>query len=86
MTAILHPEGEVTVNNVPSYRSAAKVTVEVPGFGPVSGDVAWGGNWFFLIENSGVEISLANVESLTAFTWAVRQALNAQGITGAKRE
>ncbi len=82
VTAILHPDGEVTVNNVPSYRSAAKVTVEVPGFGPVSGDVAWGGNWFFLIENSGVEISLANVESLTAFTWAVRQALSAQGITG----
>lgn len=82
VTAILHPDGEVTVNNVPSYRSSAKVVVEVPAFGPVCGDIAWGGNWFFLIENSGLEISLANVEPLTAFTWAVRQALSAQGITG----
>src|SRR5437899_2794663 len=80
--AVLHPNGEVTVNNVPSYRSATKVTVKVPGFGEVCGDVAWGGNWFFLIEASGREIRLSNVESLTAFTWAVRQALNANGITG----
>ena len=80
--AVLHPNGEVTVNNVPSYRSATKVTVKVPGFGEVCGDVAWGGNWFFLIEASGQEITLSNVESLTAFTWAVRQALNANGMTG----
>ena len=72
--AILHENDEVTVNNVPSYRSAAKVAVRVPGFGEVRGDVAWGGNWFFLIEDSGQEIALGNVESLTAFTWAVRQA------------
>jgi 4-hydroxyproline epimerase len=83
VSAILHQGGEVTVNNVPSYRSAAKVAVEVPGYGKVCGDVAWGGNWFFLIEDSGQEIMLRNVEALTAFTWAVRQALNANHITGA---
>ncbi len=82
VSAILHPGGEVTVNNVPSYRSAARVAVKVPGFGEVCGDVAWGGNWFFLIEGSGQEIALGNVESLTAFTWAVRQALSANRITG----
>ena len=81
--AMLHESGEVTVNNVPSYRSAAKVAVNVPGFGEVRGDVAWGGNWFFLMEDSGQEIALTNVESLTAFTWAVRQALTANRITGA---
>jgi 4-hydroxyproline epimerase len=81
--AVLHPDCEVTVNNVPSYRSATKVTVKVPGFGEVCGDVAWGGNWFFLIEASGQEITLNNVESLTTFTWAVRQALSSNGITGA---
>lgn len=81
--AILHPGGEVTVNNVASYRIAANVAVVVPGFGEVRGDVAWGGNWFFLIEDSGQEIKLGNVESLTAFTWAVRQALSANRITGA---
>jgi 4-hydroxyproline epimerase len=83
VSATLHPSGEVTVNNVPSYRSAARVTVNVPGFGEVCGDVAWGGNWFFLIEDSDQEITLGNVESLTAFTWAVRQALSANRITGA---
>jgi 4-hydroxyproline epimerase len=83
VSAILHPNGEVTVNNVASYRSAAKVAVKVPGFGEVCGDVAWGGTWFFLIEDSGQEIALGNVETLTAFSWAVRQALTANGITGA---
>src|SRR5262249_39829410 len=87
VSAVLHPDGEVTVNNVPSYRSAARVVVNVPGFGEVRGDVAWGGNWFFLIDSREVggreqEISLRNVESLTAFTWAVRQALVGNGITG----
>jgi 4-hydroxyproline epimerase len=82
VSAILHQSGEVTVNNVPSYRSAARVAVEVPGFGKICGDVAWGGNWFFLIEDSSQELTLGNIETLTAFTWAVRQALNANRITG----
>jgi len=82
VSAILHQSGEVTVNNVPSYRSAAKVKVNVQGFGDVRGDVAWGGNWFFLIEDSDQDITFSNVESLTAFTWAVRQALSANRITG----
>ena len=86
VSAILHDSGEVTVNNVPSYRSAAKIAVEVPGFGPVCGDVAWGGNWFFLVEAQGHELALNNVESLTNFTWAIRQALRAHQITGANGE
>ena len=84
--AILHDSGEVTVNNVPSYRSAAKIAVDVPGFGPVCGDVAWGGNWFFLVESHGHELALNKVESLTNFTWAVRLALRAHQITGANGE
>ena len=48
--------GEVTVENLPSYRSAARVKVEVPEFGQVSGDVAWGGNWFFLLEDRGPRV------------------------------
>jgi 4-hydroxyproline epimerase len=86
VSAILHESGEVTVNNVPSYRSAAKVTVKVEGFGEVCGDVAWGGNWFFLTEDYSHELTLGNVESLTAFTWAVRQALRANGIAGGNGE
>ncbi|HZR64732.1 MAG TPA: proline racemase family protein [Terriglobales bacterium] len=82
VTATLHRDGKVTVNNVRSYRKAANVEVEVPGFGKVHGDVAWGGNWFFLIGEHSFELSLKNVEPLTNFTWAVRQALNAAGICG----
>ncbi|HKW19702.1 MAG TPA: proline racemase family protein [Terriglobales bacterium] len=82
VTATLHKNGTVTVNNVPSYRKAAKVSVDVPGFGVVRGDIAWGGNWFFLVEEHGFELTLRNLDALTNFTWAVRQALSAQGITG----
>ena len=83
VSAILHPEGEVTVNNVPSYRLAANVVANVPGYGAVRGDVAWGGNWFFLVREPSVELSLKKVEELTNFTWAIRLALREQGITGA---
>src|SRR6266699_2159109 len=82
VTAVLHQSGEVTVNNVPSYRKAARVAVDVPGYGSVCGDIAWGGNWFFLIEKHGLEVTVKNVEALAAFAWAVRQALNDSGITG----
>ena len=82
VSAVLHATGEVTVNNVASYRSASNVAVDVPGHGTVHGDVAWGGNWFFLVRNHDLELTLNNIDQLTAFTWAVRQALRAGGITG----
>jgi len=80
--AILHDNGDVTVNNVPSYRSAANVQIEVPGYGPIVGDVAWGGNWFFLVHDHPFQLSLRNVDELTSFTWAIRQALTRNNITG----
>jgi 4-hydroxyproline epimerase len=83
VSAVLHEGGEVTVNNVASYRSAANVAVDVPGYGRVHGDVAWGGNWFFLVRNHALELTLRNVEELTKFTWAIRQALCDQSISGA---
>ena len=79
---LLHPSGEVTVNNVASYRSAANVEVEVPSYGKVKGDVAWGGNWFYLVCDHELELALENIEALTNFTWAIRQALRENGITG----
>jgi len=82
VSVFLHESGEVTVNNVASYRSAANVDVEVPGYGTVRGDVAWGGNWFFLVGEHGMELTLSNTGQLTAFTWAIRQALGASGVTG----
>ncbi|HET7626329.1 MAG TPA: proline racemase family protein [Verrucomicrobiae bacterium] len=79
VTATLHPSGEVSVANVPSWRAKKAFTANVPGIGPVTGDVAWGGNWFFLVEKHGLEMSLANSEALTDYCWRVRQAVNAQG-------
>ncbi len=73
----------VTIENVPSYRSAAGLTVEVDGFGPVTGDVAWGGNWFFLTGDHGHALEVANVERLTDFTWRIRRALTRAGVAGA---
>ncbi len=79
VTATLHQDGSVSVENVPSYREAMAVSMEVPGIGNVKGDVAWGGNWFFLVEEHGQELALKNVERLTDYTWRVRQAVNAHG-------
>jgi proline racemase len=78
VTATLHGGGEVSVANVPSWRAEKSVTVDVPGIGAVTGDVAWGGNWFFLVDRDE-DLSLTRVEPLTDFAWRVRQAVNAQG-------
>jgi len=82
VSAMLHENGEVSVNNVASYRKAHNVTLEVPGHGAITGDVAWGGNWFFLVSEHNRQLTLAKVEELTNFTWAIRLALRANGITG----
>lgn len=77
--AELHPDGQVSVANVPSYRKAKNVAVTVPGVGEVCGDVAWGGNWFFLVGQPGLRLELSNLAALTDFAWRVRQAVNGQG-------
>ena len=79
----LAENGEVTIANVDAYRYRAHVPVDVPGYGIVHGDVAWGGNWFFLVEDHPHTLLLDRVEELTDFTWRIRQALNTSGITGA---
>jgi 4-hydroxyproline epimerase len=73
----------VTLDNVPSYCHAAGVAVDVEGCGTIVGDIAWGGNWFFLVEQHGQSLELAQVERLTELTWRIRQALVRHGITGA---
>jgi 4-hydroxyproline epimerase len=76
----------VTVENVASHRHAAGVAVSVEGIGSIIGDVAWGGNWFFLVSEHGQELELANVERLTDFTWRIRVALAQNDITGAGKQ
>ncbi len=84
--ATLHGDDSVTVENVVCFRHRKGVVVEVPGFGSVTGDIAWGGNWFFLAERSPLELVLANRDALTEYTWAIRCALRDQKITGAAGE
>jgi 4-hydroxyproline epimerase len=78
VTAQLHDNGEVTIENVPSFRRAP-VIIDVPGIGTVRGDIAWGGNWFFLVDAEQQVLELGNVETLTQSSWQIRQAVNAQG-------
>ncbi|NHB63516.1 4-hydroxyproline epimerase [Photorhabdus sp. RW14-46] len=84
--AVLHQDGAVSVYNVPSYRYQQNVTVNVPGVGDVNGDIAWGGNWFFLIGQHNLFLTPNHIDELTQYSWAVRQALAQAGITGEKGE
>ncbi|KZC17655.1 hydroxyproline-2-epimerase [Rhodanobacter sp. FW510-R12] len=80
----LDDDGRVHIDNVESYRHAKDVAVQVPGHGEVRGDVAWGGNWFFITGQAPCPLDLAHQRELTAYTEAIRQALEAAGITGAE--
>jgi len=81
--AELHGNGRVTIGNVLSFRTRARVPLEVPGFGSVEGDVAWGGNWFFLVDGSPFELRPQNTRSLTEYCRAIAASLARHGITGA---
>ena len=81
VVALLETSGNVIVRNVPSYRYAQGVRVPLPE-GEVRGDIAWGGNWFFVSEAHGQEISAARVDDLIEYAWMVRKALHRAGITG----
>jgi len=79
----LHADGSVSVENVPSYRYRHGVEVEVPGHGVVTGDIAWGGNWFYLTSAGERAMGTANRGELLAYATSIRSALTAAGITGA---
>jgi proline racemase len=79
----LHADGRVAIDNVESYRHAKDVTLDVPGYGKVTGDIAWGGNWFFISNDSPLPLTLANQRALTVYTEAIRLALEAANIRGA---
>jgi 4-hydroxyproline epimerase len=86
ITATLHDDGQVTVTNVPSYVYLADVKVEVPELGTIVGDVAWGGNWFFLVNDHQQELALTNAERLVDVSWRIRQALVQNNITGSNND
>jgi proline racemase len=80
--AELEADGAVTIENVPAYCHAQRVAVEVPEVGRVTGDVAWGGNWFFLTELPAPALELTNAPLLTEITTRIKDALRAHGVTG----
>jgi len=83
VTATLHADRRVSFENVPSYRYRQGVPLELDGGRRVSGDVAWGGNWFFISADHGRRIELAGAAELTDYCWSIRRALEKGGITGA---
>jgi len=78
----LRDDGSVTIDNIESYRVAQDVAVEVPGYGRVVGDVAWGGNWFFITPQAPAPLALEHEKELSLYTIAIQQALAVAGITG----
>lgn len=80
---LLHDANTVSVTNVESYRHLKDVTVHVDGHGAVTGDVAWGGNWFFLVRESPIDLVPQNIRPLTDLTLKIRRSLEESGITGA---
>ena len=79
----LEESGAVTVRNVPAFRFRKACRLAVPGHGEVTGDIAWGGNWFFICEDHGLRLTPDRIPALLEFTIAVQQALAQAGITGA---
>ncbi|HEY6515009.1 MAG TPA: proline racemase family protein [Steroidobacteraceae bacterium] len=77
--AHLYEDGRVDVTNVRSFRKARQASVSLVGVGEIRGDVAWGGNWFFLAEAPAVPIAFSNLEGLTSLAARLRRAINEQG-------
>ncbi len=82
VSTTLHEDGRVSVANVPSYRFRASVPIEVTGYGCFTGDIAWAGNWFFLIGDHAFDLSLNSRAELIAVSTAIRSALIDSGIRG----
>ncbi|WP_341502573.1 proline racemase family protein [Gallaecimonas sp. GXIMD4217] len=82
--AELGRDGAVTLANVPAWRYRRRVQVAVPGLGTVHGDIAWGGNWFYLCQDHGLALVPDNLETLLGASRAIMAALSRQGITGAE--
>jgi 4-hydroxyproline epimerase len=80
VSATLHEDRSVSVNNVASYRYRQNVSVDVPGEGRINGDIAWGGNWFFLVDDG--QVDPGRIDELLTRTRRIMAAIADQGITG----
>ncbi len=78
----LHDDGEISAENVRSFLYSSDYSVTLDGGDEVIGDIAWGGNWFFITESPGLTVEYSNVDALTAHACRIRDALRKQGVTG----
>ena len=78
----VHGKAKVSVKNVASYRYQSAVELTIAGVGRVTGDIAWGGNWFFLVRDHDLRVALDNVANLERFAGDIRSELTRQGLTG----
>ena len=82
VTAELHPTGEISIQNVPSFRHRKQVTLDLNGWGAVTGDVAWGGSWFFIVDGHTEDLSSEHIDHLTDVAQTIRRTLARDGVTG----
>jgi 4-hydroxyproline epimerase len=82
VTVDLHETGDISVQNVPSFRLLKDVALKVNGSGTFGGDIAWGGAWFFLVNDHREELNVTRLDRLTEVTRSIRRALAREGITG----
>jgi 4-hydroxyproline epimerase len=83
VAAELDADGTVTIRNVAARCHACDVAVDVPGLGRIVGDIAYGGNWFFITHLADQPLMMARQVELSRLTIAIMDALRDQGITGA---
>lgn len=84
--ADISSDGIVTIENVPSYRFAKDIEIEVEQYNKIRGDIVWAGNWFFLVEDHMQKLELTNLRQLVDFTSSVRKTLYKKGIMGGTGE
>ena len=82
VSATLSMDGSISISNVHSFRFRKGVSVDVDGYGTVSGDIAYGGNWFFLVGDSHVTVDSSRIEDLTHYSKAIKSALGKHNVTG----
>lgn len=75
-------DGQVQIENVASYRFREQAEVKLAGGQVVHGDVAWGGNWFFICNDHGLSVELQELSKLDRLAKQIRAALSEQGVTG----
>ncbi|QDU98550.1 proline racemase family protein [Lignipirellula cremea] len=85
ISGLLEAKDRVTVQNVACRRSQRSLVIDVPGYGQISGDVAWGGNWFFLVDDHQQHVQYDNLERLKHCAWSIRRTLEREGIAGDDR-